>query len=178
DFLRRFLDHRGPGTHHLTFKVPDIHAAIAQVEGAGYHPVGINVAFPFWKEMFIHPKDGPGIVVQIAQSSGDHPDMPRPNGFPPPRTRRNAALMRVVHAVDIDAGLRVFRDLLGGEPDGNDLVWPGGGRVQLVRDRSLLEFATDDPGGVPGAVREAEGPGWEIPPEHNFGTRLRLHQLS
>ncbi len=28
DFLRRFLDHRGPGPHHMTYKVPDIEVAI------------------------------------------------------------------------------------------------------------------------------------------------------
>ena len=32
DFLARFLAASGPGPHHLTFKVPDIRAALAALE--------------------------------------------------------------------------------------------------------------------------------------------------
>jgi methylmalonyl-CoA/ethylmalonyl-CoA epimerase len=66
DFLRRFLDRSGPGPHHLTFKVADIALALELVEAAGYRPVNVNIDYPEWKEAFIHPKDAPGVVVQLA----------------------------------------------------------------------------------------------------------------
>ena len=34
-FLCRFLEKRGEGLHHMTFKTDDIQAAIAHVEGLG-----------------------------------------------------------------------------------------------------------------------------------------------
>jgi methylmalonyl-CoA/ethylmalonyl-CoA epimerase len=192
DFLRRFLDRSGPGPHHLTYKVKDIHAAIAEIESAGFHPVGVNVESPHWKELFLHPKEVPGIVIQVAQSEGGHWEVERPAGYPAPRTPTAASLVRIVHAVaDLGDGQRVFVDLLGGTeerqgrgPEGRwvDLAWPGPGRVRLVeqdvpaRAGALhhLLFETDDPADVPGAVHLGEGDLWEVPPEANFGTRLRL----
>ncbi|HYB98990.1 MAG TPA: VOC family protein [Candidatus Limnocylindrales bacterium] len=71
-FLHRFLDMRGPGIHHVTFKVPDIYAARARAEAAGYTVVGFNDAYPSWKECFLHPKQAQGIVVQFAEN---HPEL-------------------------------------------------------------------------------------------------------
>src|SRR4051794_26892223 len=75
-FLRRFLDHSGPGPHHLTFKVPDIRAMLATLDDAGYHPVGVNFNDPEWLEAFIHPKEVPGVVVQIAEVRRSAPETP------------------------------------------------------------------------------------------------------
>src|SRR3954454_6903271 len=83
DFLRRFLDRNGPGPHHVTYKVKDIVAALELVEAAGYRPVSVDISNPNWKEAFIHPKDAPGIVVQLAWSSGDGGWIsPPPEDFP------------------------------------------------------------------------------------------------
>jgi len=204
DFLRRFLDRSGPGPHHLTFKVDDIERAIAEVEAAGYRPVGVQLEGDNWKELFLHPRDIPGVVVQVAWAGPETWEAPSPP-FPPRRTQADAALERVVHAVAaLDEGLRLFAGLLGGEergrgrgPDGRwiDLGWPGG-VVRLVtpttRDSLLaswigdrrgrvhhLAFAVTDPAGVPGAM-PLEGwgePVWEVPPEANLGVRLRLRPL-
>ena len=38
DFLERFVARHGAGPHHLTFKVPDLAAAIEDVRAAGYYP--------------------------------------------------------------------------------------------------------------------------------------------
>ena len=196
DFLRRFLDRNGPGPHHLTFKVKDIVGAIARAEEAGYRPVGVNLANDYWKEAFLHPKDAPGVVVQLAQQAegGDWGEDPTPDWFPTARVDRPATLVHVAHALaDLDEGTRLFVDLLGGQPvpggegeaDGIrwlDLAWPGPGRVRLLHGVALetwlegragrvhhLAFAVDDPSGVPGA--RADG---EVAPEDNHGVRLRL----
>jgi methylmalonyl-CoA/ethylmalonyl-CoA epimerase len=205
DFLRRFLDRNGPGPHHLTFKVGDIASAIGAAEQAGYRPVGIDLRDPTWKEAFLHPRDIPGVVVQLAWTSNQWED-DYPEGWPPPRTVTPARLDRVVHGVaDLDEGLRLFAGLLGGLESGRgddvdgrwvELGWEGGARVRLVTPTATpsplatwiggrpgrvhhLAFSTEDPGAVGGAVA-LEGAGeplWEIPPERNQGTRLRLRPL-
>jgi methylmalonyl-CoA/ethylmalonyl-CoA epimerase len=199
DFLRRFLDRNGPGPHHLTFKVKDIVAAIALAEDAGYRPVGVNLANEWWKEAFLHPKDAPGVVVQLAQSGGegDWGGDPAPDWFPSARVDPPATLVHVAHAVaDLDEGLRLFAGLLGGSrlADGDadgirwvDLAWSGPGRVRLLAGDPLapwldgragrvhhLAFAVADPGGVPGAGAPSDTGVHEVPPDLNLGVRLRV----
>ena len=45
-FLSRFLDKRGEGLHHVTFKTDDIDAAIEQVRRLGYELVDVNLDDP------------------------------------------------------------------------------------------------------------------------------------
>ena len=192
DFLRRFLDRNGPGTHHLTFKVPDLVAALPMVENAGYRPVGVNLDYDGWKEAFLHPKDAPGVVVQLAESNGDddHWQVPTPPDLPAAQPAHPASLDRVVHAVaNLDDGLRLFEGLLGGgtvdageddEARWVELGWPGPGRVRLcapATSASPLGAWLGNRAGrlhhlaftVPG--REAPA---EIAPADNLGVRLVL----
>lgn len=204
DFLRRFLDRNGPGPHHLTFKVPSLDAALAKAETLGYRPVGVDRSEPSWQESFLHPKDIPGVVVQLAQAEGDdHSD--DPGSLPAARTDEPATLVHVAHALArLDDGLRLFVDLLGGEEVARgegasgpwlDLRWPGPGVVRLITvsdpssplgqwvgDRagriSHITFQTTDPQDVAGAEPDGDGTWeegtWIVPPEANHGTRLLL----
>ena len=70
-FLHRFLDSRGPGIHHVTFKVPDLHAARDRAGALGFDVVGFNDEHPEWKECFLRPKQAGGIVVQMAEVDPD-----------------------------------------------------------------------------------------------------------
>ena len=81
-FLHRFLDERGPGVHHVTFKVPSLDEVSARAERAGYDVVGRDDSDPDWKEAFLHPKQALGIVVQFAESAGGD-DGPSPHWQPP-----------------------------------------------------------------------------------------------
>jgi len=81
-FLHRFLDERGPGIHHVTFRVPSLAAACARARAAGYDIVGLDDSDPSWKEAFLHPKQALGIVVQFAEAGGA--DGARPEWLPPP----------------------------------------------------------------------------------------------
>jgi catechol 2,3-dioxygenase-like lactoylglutathione lyase family enzyme len=142
-FLRRFLDRHGPGPHHLTFKVPDLAAAIDHVRAAGFSPVGVDLSSPDWMEAFLHPRQATGIVVQLAQAAYAW-ESPPPEGFPTPRRDPAASLVRVTHAVtDLDSALALFEGLLGGRrtarataSDGDwecvDLEWSGPPRLRLV----------------------------------------------
>ena len=91
-FLHRFLAERGPGIHHVTFKVPSLDEVCARAEAVGYGIVGRDDADAEWKEAFLHPKQALGIVVQFAQpgpSQGTpHPSTPPPGvpSPPPPAT--------------------------------------------------------------------------------------------
>ena len=194
DFLRRFLDRNGPGPHHLTYKVPSLQDALAAAEAAGYRPVAVDMSDDNWMEAFLHPKDAPGIVIQLAQAATDW-SSPPPAGFPASRRDRPAVLEHVTHVVaELAEGRRLFCGLLGGEvlaeSAGELLVgWPGPGRVRLVEPAagsSLREwlgsraggvhhvaFRVDDPSDVPAAKEQADGT-WVVAPEDNDGVRLVL----
>jgi methylmalonyl-CoA/ethylmalonyl-CoA epimerase len=69
-FLSDFLDKRGEGLHHMTFKTDDIRGAIDHLRGRGYELVDVNIENPHWKEAFLRPSKSHGTLIQIAQSSG------------------------------------------------------------------------------------------------------------
>ena len=68
-FLSRFLEKRGEGLHHVTFKTDDIDAAIEHLEGLGMELVDKHLDDPHWKEAFLRPTKSHGTLIQIAQSS-------------------------------------------------------------------------------------------------------------
>ncbi len=67
-FVDRFLEQRGEGLHHITFKTGDIRQAIAHVESLGYELVDVNLDDPHWKEAFLRPSKAHGTLIQLAQS--------------------------------------------------------------------------------------------------------------
>lgn len=112
-FLRRFLDSSGPGPHHLTFKVPDIEAALQAVHAAGMTPVSVDLSDQDWKEAFLHPRQAMGTVVQLAQAAGSWESQP-PEGFPK-ASAAPADLVHVTHVVaDWDGAVALFVGFLGG----------------------------------------------------------------
>ena len=67
--MRRYLAKRGPGLHHITLRVDDIRAALAQLKARGVRLIdeeprpgahGTLVAF-------IHPASAHGVLVELAQ---------------------------------------------------------------------------------------------------------------
>ena len=70
-FLSKFLESRGEGLHHITFKTDDIHAAIAELQEGGFQLVDIRLDNPHWKEAFLRPSKTNGTLIQIAQSAAD-----------------------------------------------------------------------------------------------------------
>jgi methylmalonyl-CoA/ethylmalonyl-CoA epimerase len=71
-FLRRFLDERGEGLHHITFKVLDLPQWAARLRAAGYRVVGENYDNPEWREIFVHPKSVHGVLIQLAETLPAH----------------------------------------------------------------------------------------------------------
>ncbi len=65
--IRAFLDKRGPGVHHLCFKVADLDAAIAELRGRGYQFAG-DAPRPGaggCRVAFLHPKAMGGVLVEL-----------------------------------------------------------------------------------------------------------------
>ncbi|MGN6391054.1 MAG: methylmalonyl-CoA epimerase [Gemmatimonadales bacterium] len=67
--IARFLDRRGPGIHHICYRVPDLDAALDACRAAGYRLLdevprpgagGRRVAF-------IHPKATAGILLELTE---------------------------------------------------------------------------------------------------------------
>ena len=93
-FLHRFLAERGPGIHHVTFKVPSLDDACTRAEAAGYDVIGRDTSDSEWREAFLHPKQALGIVVQFAEpgpaDEASTPPTPPPavTAPPPPVTLR------------------------------------------------------------------------------------------
>ncbi|MFF5792296.1 VOC family protein [Paeniglutamicibacter sp. NPDC012692] len=70
-FIGRFLDENdgNAAPHHITFKVEDIHAAIAGAQQAGIEPILVNLEHPEWQEAFLHPRDtGLGFLAQMVRA--------------------------------------------------------------------------------------------------------------
>lgn len=71
-FLQRFLDRRGEGLHHVTYKVTDVEVAAARATEFGYRISGLHLD-PAWSEVFLHPGDANGVLIQLAAWPDDEP---------------------------------------------------------------------------------------------------------
>jgi methylmalonyl-CoA/ethylmalonyl-CoA epimerase len=71
-FLTRFLKQRGPGLHHVTFQVEDVEKAAEILRRRGIEPFGGVRTGSTWKELFIHPRDSGGLLIQLFE--GHWPD--------------------------------------------------------------------------------------------------------
>jgi methylmalonyl-CoA/ethylmalonyl-CoA epimerase len=193
DFLVRFLARHGPGLHHITFVVPSVDEAAAVTEAQGYRLLGSRTAH--LTEVFLHPKQALGVVVQYIEARRYQGDAPAtfPSG-PPAADFHHGALV----VASLDEATRLFVDLLGGRaaplsagPRSRwvDVTWAGPATLRLLEpedgsplrgwlgDRPgaahHLALGLDEPQAVPGAKPLGEGL-WEVDPPDNFGLRLRL----
>ncbi|KEO82365.1 methylmalonyl-CoA epimerase [Tumebacillus flagellatus] len=71
--IRKFLDKKGPGIHHIAYAVPDVVEALASAKEAGYRLIdevprkgghGKLIAF-------LHPKDTHGVLTEFCQRIPD-----------------------------------------------------------------------------------------------------------
>ena len=72
-FLVRFLEERGPGLHHLTFRVPDLLKAVDAARSMGFDVTGVSPEGD-WKEAFVHPRSAQGTLIQLAEWDDSRPD--------------------------------------------------------------------------------------------------------
>ena len=71
-YLHDYLDRRGPGFHHVTMKVRDIEHALVALDEAGYEVVDTDLdSDPTWRQTYIRPRSGHGMLVQVVESPHD-----------------------------------------------------------------------------------------------------------
>jgi methylmalonyl-CoA/ethylmalonyl-CoA epimerase len=70
-FVSRFLEGRGSMYHHVTFEVHDIIKAAQALRERGIEPFGMRLENAWNKELFIHPRDTGGVLIQLYEQSRD-----------------------------------------------------------------------------------------------------------
>jgi methylmalonyl-CoA epimerase len=68
--IRRFLDTRGPGIHHLCLRSANVRAADAAVRAAGYRVLRdepTRGAGGCWVQ-FVHPKSAGGVLLELSEA--------------------------------------------------------------------------------------------------------------
>ena len=66
-FVHRFLEGRGEGPHHITFQVDNLQETRRVLQDRGIPTFGYGEPFPGWMELYIHPKDAFGNLLQFAE---------------------------------------------------------------------------------------------------------------
>ncbi len=69
--IAKYTDKRGPGLHHITLRVDDIHAALAQLHARGAKLIDERPRPGAEHSLvaFIHPSSAHGVLVELKQSS-------------------------------------------------------------------------------------------------------------
>jgi methylmalonyl-CoA/ethylmalonyl-CoA epimerase len=70
-FLEGFLEHREGGVHHITLQTRNLEKAAASLRDRGIPYFGYHEYGYAWKELFIHPRDAFGVLIQIAEFNPD-----------------------------------------------------------------------------------------------------------
>jgi len=71
-FLTNFLKkNKHGGLHHISLQTPDIQKTMHKLDDHHIPYFGYNEYGDFWKELFIHPKDAFGVLIQIAEFNPD-----------------------------------------------------------------------------------------------------------
>jgi methylmalonyl-CoA/ethylmalonyl-CoA epimerase len=71
DFLANFLAKKEGGVHHITLETPDIRRAAEHLDRHQVPYFGYSEEMPEWKELFVHPKDAFGVLIQVAEFDPD-----------------------------------------------------------------------------------------------------------
>lgn len=70
-FLDGFLKDKAGGVHHITLQTADIHQVKNVLTQHQIPYFGFKDDDPSWKDLFIHPRDAFGVLIQIAEFSAD-----------------------------------------------------------------------------------------------------------
>ena len=70
--IAKFLERRGPGIHHVCYRVPDLDAALASCRKYGYQLIDEEprVGAGGNRIAFLHPKTTAGILIELTEGDG------------------------------------------------------------------------------------------------------------
>jgi methylmalonyl-CoA epimerase len=82
--IGRFLQKRGPGLHHITLRVEDIHAALDELRKRNVRLIDDVPREGAERAMiaFIHPSSAQGVLVELKQVAAEQPAVERPITIP------------------------------------------------------------------------------------------------
>lgn len=121
-FLENFLKNKEGGIHHLVLQTPDIEMTKNILDKNDIPYFGYQNYGERWKELFIHPKDAYGVLLQIAEFNPSDwlaPSYGMPEGKVWNVERNNEKYCLV-------------------------FAHPGGGKVKLTVDREKIKALIED----------------------------------
>lgn len=67
--IAKFIERRGPGIHHVCYRVPDLDAALRQARASGYRLVDDTprIGAGGCRIAFLHPKSTSGILIELTE---------------------------------------------------------------------------------------------------------------
>jgi methylmalonyl-CoA/ethylmalonyl-CoA epimerase len=70
----KFLDRRGPGLHHVAYRVDDVEDALRQLAAAGVRLIDEEprIGIRNSRVAFVHPAATGGVLTEIVQPAEDH----------------------------------------------------------------------------------------------------------
>lgn len=71
----KYLQEKGPGVHHIAYRVPDIHAALQEMQEKGVRLIDKEPRPGIHNTLiaFLHPKNGnQGVLVELVQHQDAH----------------------------------------------------------------------------------------------------------
>ena len=73
--IAKYTDKRGPGLHHITLRVDDIHAALAQLRARGARLIDEQPRPGAEHSLvaFVHPSSAHGVLVELKQAASHQP---------------------------------------------------------------------------------------------------------
>lgn len=68
--VARFLERRGPGLHHICYRVADIRAALADLGARGFEPIDREPRSGAHghQVVFLHPRSASGVLVELVEA--------------------------------------------------------------------------------------------------------------
>lgn len=68
--IARFLERRGPGVHHLAYRVGDLDAALARYRAAGFEQAGAGPrrGAHGHRVAFLHPRSTGGVLIELVEA--------------------------------------------------------------------------------------------------------------
>jgi methylmalonyl-CoA/ethylmalonyl-CoA epimerase len=131
-FLDKFLSDKEGGVHHMTLQTPDINRVREVLDENAIPHFGFNDLGPVWKELFIHPRDAFGVLIQLAEFNADD--------WISPSVRMARGARWLVEKSEKGTTLK--------------LAHPGGGKVSIDLDRDEVKMLLND-------LKESLGPDGE-----------------
>jgi methylmalonyl-CoA epimerase len=69
--IGRFIEKRGPGLHHIAFRVPDLAAAVARLKAAGSRVLNEpRIGAGGHRYVFVHPASTGGVLIELVEEQG------------------------------------------------------------------------------------------------------------